>query len=157
MVCVCSAIGSRGDAGCDLCGCFGNASAGEAASGAGRGRRRRADFTANGHASRYTHDERGPTISEALWVADEGYTATTVFDSMDRVSTTVCPDGEVITQTYDDEGVGLLAGVEGDNVYVSGGSYTATGEMQLPGARTAVLQAAAKSRSAQTTPTLPYR
>ena len=61
----------------------------------------------------------------------EGYTTTTTFDSMDRVSTTTYPDGEVITQTYDDEGSGRLVAVEGDEVYVSGLGYTTTGAVEL--------------------------
>ncbi len=79
---------------------------------------------ANGKAFRY--DERGRVVSETLWLEGTGYTTTYRYDSMDRVSVTVYPDGEEVAYGYADTGHGRLVEVAGTDLYVRGIVYTAT-------------------------------
>jgi|GEM_PF-951197 len=83
-----------------------------------------AEETANGRTYRY--DARGRTISDTVWVDDQGYTTRSTFDSLDRVVALTYPGGEVVTTTYDVRG--QPATLSGAVDYVTGAAYNALGQ-----------------------------
>ena len=114
----------------------------EAGYGSNKGRRTRAvayrDGVANNTMS-WSYDGRGRTIRETLTITPTGFTAPLVyqtdwaFDAADRVLTTIYPDvsgaREVVTTTYNTQGlpVSLTSDTGGD--YVSATTYDALGRL----------------------------
>ena len=70
----------------------------------------------------YEYDARGRTIRENMSVDGHEWTTAIGYDDADRVTSTMYPDGEVVSTTYDARG--YVRTVSGDDRYVVGTAYT---------------------------------
>ncbi|HDQ74236.1 MAG TPA: RHS repeat protein, partial [Chloroflexi bacterium] len=96
--------------------------------GYGRGRRTAVDYP--GGSVDYAYDERGRVTREVrAFHGLETYTTTYTYDTLDRVATMTYPDGEVVTQTYDEGGMpdGLISSA--GETLVHGTIYNPAGQI----------------------------
>gem|GEM_PF-2131428 len=87
----------------------------EAGYGYSKGRLTRVTYAAGSESMNY--DERGRVTSETVTIDGISKTESFTYDSMDRLRTITYPDGEVVTNSYNAEG--LLNSVTGTNSYVN--------------------------------------
>ncbi|MSP12105.1 MAG: RHS repeat protein [Chloroflexi bacterium] len=79
------------------------------------------------------YDGRGRVLTETVRLNNQPYTTSYGYDSLDRVAKMTYPDGEVVTTTYNLQGLpatltGNLAGQITNTVYLSGSRYNAFGQ-----------------------------
>jgi YD repeat-containing protein len=91
----------------------------------GKPARQSTGFDANSTA--WGHCLRGRVISETQTIAATAYTTLSSYDAADRLRTLTYPTGEVVTTTYNSQG--LAASLVGTNVYVQDSRYDAAGRV----------------------------
>jgi len=84
----------------------------------------------NGHL--YEYDDRGRVITDTASIDSIAYGMLYTYDAMDRVVTMTYPDGEVITTTYNAQGLpnGMTTGLDG-GPYAGSATYNALGQLSL--------------------------
>jgi RHS repeat-associated protein/uncharacterized repeat protein (TIGR01451 family) len=76
----------------------------------------------------WAYDARGRVVTETKTIDGIGtYTTTYGYDAADRAVTMTYPDGEIVTSTYNPQG--LAESLAGTSSYVTGASYNAMGQM----------------------------
>ena len=73
----------------------------------------------------FSYDRRGRVVEQTLSMDGRSWHTAMVYDDADRVTEVVYPDGERVATRYDARG--FVAGVTGDDSYVTGTAYTDQG------------------------------
>ena len=97
---------------------------------------RRTTMKNGGSKVQWVYDQRGRVLAELRKMDPQGggqwgesFTTRWTYDAMDRVKTMKYPDGEVVTYTYNSQG--LVERVSGSSVYVQSTDYDASGRVRL--------------------------
>ncbi len=100
----------------------------EADHGFGIGRRTSMNDTSG--STSWTYDERGRVTQESKTIGSAGpFVTEYTYDALDRVEDMTYPDGEIVTHTYNPQG--LLESVDGFTTYVENLDYDAPGRTTL--------------------------
>ncbi|MCR4408546.1 MAG: PKD domain-containing protein [Anaerolineae bacterium] len=90
------------------------------------GKGRRTGMADASGTTEYTSDVQGRLLTETRTIDGVAYTTGFTYDPMDRVRTMTYPDGEVVTYTYNEQG--LLESMAGQDAYVGNLDYNALGQ-----------------------------
>jgi RHS repeat-associated protein len=93
------------------------------------GRGRRTSLTDASGSQTWTYDKQGrvTATSQTITGAPATYTTNFTYDAMDRVRTMTYPDGEIVTTSYNNQG--LPDTLNGANPYVSATTYNAASQL----------------------------
>ncbi|MBC7250776.1 MAG: PKD domain-containing protein, partial [Anaerolineae bacterium] len=91
---------------------------------------RRTGMTDGSGSTAYTYDARGRKVREVKAITDAAvYTTTYTYDDADRVATMTYPDGEVITYTYDAQGLPQAMSSSLGEDFVQNATYNQAGQL----------------------------